>query len=66
MNYERLLLSKMPGDTPKQQHDNYEALMKLLTQICYPRRGTEETDWDQYKIAELLTPHAPKEFSEDN
>lgn len=65
MNYERLLLEKMRGDTPKQKYDNYESLMRLLTQVCYPRRGTEETYWDQYKIAEMLTPHAPKEFPEE-
>lgn len=55
----------MPGETPKQQHDNYEALMRLLTQVCYPRRGTDEARWDQYEIAELLTPYARKEFAEE-
>jgi hypothetical protein len=57
MNYERLIIELLVGDTPKAKYDHLVAILKVSEQVCYPRRGTEDDRLDVFDVAELLTPH---------
>lgn len=40
--YDRLIMQQLDGDTPKEKFDKLVLIQKLLREIAYPRRGTED------------------------
>ena len=58
-NYERLIYDTIPGDTPRAKYERLTECLRLLQQIGWPRRGTEEESWDIYtagdKARELVS-----------
>jgi hypothetical protein len=45
------------GDTPKQKHDNLVKINKILSEIAYPRRGTNEETKDIQDFANQIIQH---------
>ena len=41
-NYDNETLFLMPGKTPRQKHENLIEILRIIQEIGYPRRGTEE------------------------
>ena len=52
--YERLILERLDGDTPKEKYDNLVIIHKLLRKIAFPGRGTAEEDITVQEIADII------------
>lgn len=57
MNYERLILESLYGDTPKAKYDHLMSIQMSLVKLCYPRRGTGDENIDPFALAEEIMPH---------
>ena len=57
-NYDRLIMDRLRGDTPRKKYEYLVSIQQLLRSIAYPRRGTDEESWDiedvATKIGELV------------
>ena len=51
-SYDNLIMLKLQGDTPKKKYEFLTGMQKLLQQIAYPRRGTEEEQWNIQDVAD--------------
>jgi len=40
--YDRLIMERLDGDTPKEKYDKLCAMQKLLREVSFPGRGTRE------------------------
>lgn len=49
--YERLIMRSIPGDTPMEKYEHFARAYRLLQQIGWPRRGTDEEGWGVDDIA---------------
>lgn len=50
--YERLILERIEGDTPRKQFERLKGMQILLQQVAYPRRGTKEEQWKIQDVAD--------------
>ncbi len=41
-NYDNETLFLIPGKTPLQKHENITEILRIIQEIAYPKRGTEE------------------------
>ena len=41
-HYDSETLSLIPGKTPRQKHENLIEILRIIQEIGYPRRGTDE------------------------
>lgn len=48
--YESLIEEALHGKTPKEKYEYLIMMKKLLQQIGWPRRGTEEEMWTLYQV----------------
>ena len=51
--YEKVIIEKLKGETPKEKYDNLMEMKKFIQKISFPRRGSEEENWTIYDIAKL-------------
>jgi molybdopterin-guanine dinucleotide biosynthesis protein A len=53
-------LALIPGDTPKEKHENMKKIMEIINGLVSPRRGTDEESNCVYyfanKAAEIINP----------
>ena len=54
MNYDRLIMANLKGETPKEKYDSLIEMKRLLQIAGYPRRGTQEEIFDVYQIAKFI------------
>jgi hypothetical protein len=59
--YERIIIERLDGDTPKEKYDNLIKMQQLLQRIAFPRRGLDEEKWTveimAEKAAEIILLH---------
>jgi len=55
--YKDIIMELLIGDTPKQKHDNLVKINKILSEIAYPRRGTNEETKDIQDFANQIIQH---------
>lgn len=49
--YERIIIERIDGETPKEKHDTIQGMQQLLQKIAFPRRGSIEETWTIYDVA---------------
>jgi len=42
ISYERAIVDRLKGSTPKEKYDNLMRMQQLLHQLAYPARGTDD------------------------
>jgi hypothetical protein len=59
--YERAIVDRLKGSTPKEKHDNLMRMQQLLHRLAFPARGTDDetmTIMDFARLAaELVDQH---------
>lgn len=54
-NYDTLTLELIPGETPKERYENAQKIIRILTEIAYPRRDSPEEDKSLINFANEIT-----------
>jgi hypothetical protein len=52
--YDRAIIERLDGDTPKEKFDKLVLIQKLLHKIAYPARGTEDEQITIQDIADEI------------
>lgn len=60
-SFDQETLRLIPGETPKEKHENAKELIRILNSIAYPRRGTWEDSSGLETFATLIQEILPYE-----